>query len=102
MSGVYRYSHRMIVRRLWDFFGVRMSLGTVNRVRKEASEALAERVEEAKSYIQSANFARELILNFLTETIFAHRAGKATPSLIPTQDCCLQYHPQEDSTPFIA
>ena len=54
MSGVYRHSHRMIVSGMWDFFGVKMSLGTVNRLRKEASVALSAAVEEAKSYIQSA------------------------------------------------
>ena len=54
MSGVYRHSHRMIVSGMWDFFGVKMSLGTVNRLRKEASVALSSAVEEAKSYIQSA------------------------------------------------
>ncbi len=54
MSGVYRHSHRMIVSGMSDFFGVKMSLGTVNRLRKEASVALSSAVEEAKTYIQSA------------------------------------------------
>ncbi len=54
MSGVYRHSHRMVVSAMSDFFGVKMSLGTVNRLRKEASIALSVAVEEAKSYIQSA------------------------------------------------
>lgn len=54
MSGVYRHSHRMIVSAMDDYFGVKMSLGTVNRLRKEASTALSSPVEEAKSYIQSA------------------------------------------------
>ena len=54
MSGVYRHSHRMIVNGMQDFFGVKMSLGMVNRLRNEASVALSVAVEEAKSYIQSA------------------------------------------------
>jgi transposase len=54
MSGVYRHSHRMVVSAMSDFFGVKMSLGTVNRLRKEASVALSVAVEEAKTYIQSA------------------------------------------------
>jgi hypothetical protein len=54
MSGVYRHSHRMIVSGMWDFFGIKISLGTVNRLRNEASEALSSAVEEAKNYIQSA------------------------------------------------
>ncbi len=54
MSGVYRHSHRMVVSAMSDFFGVKMSLGTVNRLRKEASLALSSAVHEAKTYIQSA------------------------------------------------
>jgi transposase len=54
MSGVYRHSHRMIVSAMDDYFGVKMSLGTVNRLRKEASTALSSAVAEAKSYIQSS------------------------------------------------
>lgn len=54
MSGVYRHSHRMIVDGMRDFFGVKMSLGMVNRLRNEASEALSVAVESAKIYIQSA------------------------------------------------
>ncbi len=54
MSGVYRHSHRMIVSAMSDFFGIKISLGTVNRLRNEASCALSLAVEEAKAYIQSA------------------------------------------------
>ena len=54
MSGVYRHSHRMVVNAMSDFFGVKMSLGTVNRLRTEANVALSMAVKEAKSYIQSA------------------------------------------------
>ncbi len=54
MSGVYRYSHRMIVSAMSDFFGVYLSLGSVNRLRTEASSAKSAAVEEAKAYIQSA------------------------------------------------
>ncbi len=54
LSGMYRHSHRMVVAALWDLFGVKMSLGTVNRLRKEASAAVSEPVEKAKAYVQSA------------------------------------------------
>ncbi len=54
MSGMYRHSHRMVVCAMSDLFGVKMSLGSVNRLRTEASEALSEPVEEAHAYIQSA------------------------------------------------
>lgn len=54
LSGMYRHSHRMVVSAMSDLFGVKMSLGTVNRLRKEASCAVSGAVEEAKAYIQSA------------------------------------------------
>ena len=54
LSGMYRHSHRMVVTAMSDLFGVKMSLGTVNRLRKEASCAVSGAVEEAKAYIQSA------------------------------------------------
>jgi hypothetical protein len=54
LSGMYRHSHRMVVSAMSDLFGVKMSLGTVNRLRREGSEAVSEPVEEAKAYIQSA------------------------------------------------
>ena len=54
LSGMYRHSHRMVVSAMSDLFGVKMSLGTVNRLRKEGSEAVSGAVEEAKAYVQSA------------------------------------------------
>ncbi len=54
LSGMYRHSHQMVVSALSDLFGVKMSLGTVNRLRKEASEAVSGPVDEAKAYVQSA------------------------------------------------
>ena len=54
LSGRYRHSHRMVVSAMSDLFGLKMSLGTVNRLRKEASEAVSVPVEAAKAYVQSA------------------------------------------------
>ncbi len=54
LSGMYRHSHRMVVSAMSDLFGVKMSLGTVNRLRREASEAVSGPVDEAKVYVQSA------------------------------------------------
>ena len=54
LSGMYRHSHRMVVSAMSDLFGVKMSLGTVNRLRTEASEAVSGAVDEAKAYVQSA------------------------------------------------
>ena len=52
LSSVYRHSHRMVQRALRDFFGVELSLGSVNRLRLEASAAVASSVAAAKQYVQ--------------------------------------------------
>lgn len=52
LSGMYRHSERMVQSALQDLFGVVMSLGTVNRLRQEASAAVASAVEEAHQYVQ--------------------------------------------------
>lgn len=52
LSGVYRNSQRMVQSALADLFGVSMSLGTVNTLRIEASNAVANCVDEAKRYVQ--------------------------------------------------
>lgn len=54
MSGMYRHSHRMVVSAMSDLFGVKISLGSINRLRTEASKAVSRSVEEAKVYVQSA------------------------------------------------
>jgi hypothetical protein len=53
MSGMYRHSHRMVVSAMSDLFGLRISLGSVNRLRREASEAVSIPVAEAQVYVQS-------------------------------------------------
>ena len=55
LSGVYRNSQRMVQSAMQDLFGISMSLGTVNRLRLEASDALANCVDEAKLYVQHSN-----------------------------------------------
>ena len=52
LSGVYRNSHRMVQSALSELFGISMSLGTVNRLRLEANDAIANCVDEAKLYVQ--------------------------------------------------
>jgi transposase len=54
LSGVYRHSQRMVQSAMQEVFGISMSLGTVNKLRLEASKAVASCVDEAKLYIQSA------------------------------------------------
>ena len=53
MSGMYRHSHRMVVLALSDYFGLKIGLGTVSRLRNQGSEAVSMAVEEAKVYVQS-------------------------------------------------
>ncbi len=55
LNGMYHHSHRMLITAMRDLFGVKICLGTVNRLRKEGSNSVAQAVEEAKSYIQSAS-----------------------------------------------
>ena len=54
LSGVYRNSQRMVQSALGDLFNISMSLGTVNKLRLEASDAVASCVDEAKLYIQNS------------------------------------------------
>lgn len=52
LSGVYRHSQRMVQSAMQDLFGISMSLGTVNTLRQEASAAVADCVDKAKTYVQ--------------------------------------------------
>lgn len=52
LSGVYRHSCRMVHSAMQDLCGVRMSTGTVNNLRQEASAAVAAPVDEAQGYVQ--------------------------------------------------
>ncbi|MCC5670425.1 transposase [Nostoc sp. CHAB 5784] len=52
LSSVYRNSQRMVQSALAELFDISMSLGTVNKLRLEASEAVANCVAEAKLYVQ--------------------------------------------------
>lgn len=53
LSGPYRQSYRQVCALLEDLFGVRLSRGSVGRLRDEISKALSEPVAAAKVYIQS-------------------------------------------------
>jgi transposase len=54
LSGLYRHSQRMVQNAMSEVFGISMSLGTVNKLRFEASSALESVVESAKSYVQNS------------------------------------------------
>ena len=53
LSGPYRQSYRQVCRFMDTVFGVRLSRGSVGRLRNELSAALAVPVSEAKTYVQS-------------------------------------------------
>ena len=52
LSGLYRMSERMVQTGFQDLFGIVMALGTVNRLRQEASLAIAKPVEQAAKYVK--------------------------------------------------
>ena len=54
LSGLYRHSSRMVQSAMQDIFGITICLGTVNKLRLEASDAVAEAVLEAKTYVQNS------------------------------------------------
>ncbi|MEH1790980.1 MAG: IS66 family transposase [Nostoc sp.] len=54
LSGLYRHSTRMVQSAMLSIFEIRMSLGTVNKLRFEASDAVESAVLEAKTYVQNA------------------------------------------------
>jgi len=47
-----------------EIFDIRLSLGTINKLRMEASTAVEKAVEEAKTYIQNAAVVGATILDF--------------------------------------
>ncbi|MEH1836203.1 MAG: DUF6444 domain-containing protein [Nostoc sp.] len=55
LSGLYRHSTRMVQSAMQDIFGITMCLGTVNKLTNEASDAVAQAVLEAKTYVQNSN-----------------------------------------------
>ena len=68
-SGQYRQSHRMVQELLGELFGIRLSLGSVNRLRQEISQAVAPVVAQAHQYVQAQGYAN------VDETSFAQGNG---------------------------
>jgi transposase len=54
LSGLYRHSQRMVQSAMQDIFGISMSLGIVNKLRLEASNAVESAVSEVKCYVQNS------------------------------------------------
>ncbi len=52
LSGAYRQSHQQVRTCLAGLFGIEISAGSINRLRREISEALAQPVADAHTYAQ--------------------------------------------------
>jgi transposase len=52
LSGAYRQSHQQVKTCLAALFGIELSTGSINRLRREVSETLAQPVAEAQAYVQ--------------------------------------------------
>ena len=52
LSGAYRQSHQQVKTCLAALFEIEISTGSINRLRREVSEALAQPVAEAQAYVQ--------------------------------------------------
>ena len=52
LSGEHRQSHRMVKSLLANLFSIEISRVSINRLRQQMSEAVAEAVEEAQEYVQ--------------------------------------------------
>jgi transposase len=57
LSGPYRQSERQTQQALEDFYQVEVALGTINNLRQEVSEALAQPVAEATEFAQAQEVA---------------------------------------------
>ena len=53
LSGLYRQSHRMVQQLLSELFGIEMSVGSINRLRMEASDAVRSPAIQAWDYVQA-------------------------------------------------
>lgn len=53
LSGEHRQSHRMLKSLMETLFGIEISRGSINRLRKQVSEAIAEPVKQAQEYVQN-------------------------------------------------
>lgn len=69
LSGQYRQSHQMVQQLLADLFGVKISTGSINRLRQESSDALAAGVAQAHQYVQTQHHVN------MDETSFAQGNG---------------------------
>ena len=57
LCGAYRLSHEQVKNLMKELWGVRMSIGTLNRIRQTLSQQLAPSVNEAMAYVQKSELA---------------------------------------------
>lgn len=69
LSGQYRQSHQMTQQMLDELFGVKISVGSINRLRQESCDAVADVVQEAHQYVQAQGNVN------MDETSFAQGNG---------------------------
>lgn len=69
LSGVYRQSHRMVQQLLSELFGIKISVGSINRLRMEACNAVSQPVTQARDYVQAQSNVS------IDETSFAQGNG---------------------------
>jgi transposase len=69
LSGQYRQSHQMVQELMEELFGVQLSVGSINRLRQESSDAVAQVVDAAHEYVR-----RQHNVN-MDETSFAQGNG---------------------------
>jgi hypothetical protein len=69
LSGQYRQSHQMVQDLLDELFGVKISLGSINQLRQESAQAVAQVVQEAHAYVQAQGYVN------MDETSFAQGNG---------------------------
>jgi len=69
LSGQYRQSHQMVQELMDELFGVKISIGSINRLREESSKALVQAVEIAQEYVRSQRSVN------MDETSFAQGNG---------------------------
>lgn len=69
LSGQYRQSHQMVQELMDELFPVKISVGSINRLRQESCEAVAQVVEQAHQYVQAQGTVN------MDETSFAQGNG---------------------------
>lgn len=57
LSSAYRLSHQAVKELMWEVWGVRISVGSINRIRQELSQRLKSVVAEAQAYVHRSKQA---------------------------------------------